>query len=167
MGGWGKPESRVRMEANALGQDGQDISRRPKVHAGIHLSAPFPKKVLQRPAPAQGHGGGGRSWHLPPASPAPPCSEWVRLPVLGAESPHSVLCSLGLQGVGQAGRVLDGQGQVFTGRPVTWDSPICSLGWIEACCFRGCGAQGWGVVKVILVIQCHWPRVTGCPPARS
>ena len=60
MGEWGKPESRVRMEANALGQDGQDISRRPKVHAGIHLSAPFPKKVLQRPAPAQGHGGGGR-----------------------------------------------------------------------------------------------------------
>lgn len=54
--------------------------------------------------------------------------------------------------VGQAGRerALGGCGGAF-GRPVTWGSPICSLlaGW-RLCCSRGVGAQGRGVVTVLV-----------------
>lgn len=36
---------------------GQDISQRPGVHIGIHMSTPFPQKDLQKPGPAQGQWG--------------------------------------------------------------------------------------------------------------
>lgn len=40
-----------------LWRGGQNISQRPRVHVGIHMSTPFPQKALQRPGPAQGHCG--------------------------------------------------------------------------------------------------------------
>lgn len=39
------------------GEEGQDISQRPRVHTGIHMSTPFPPKALQGPGPAQGNWG--------------------------------------------------------------------------------------------------------------
>lgn len=39
------------------GEEGQDISQKPRVHIGIHMSTPFPQKALQGPGPAQGNWG--------------------------------------------------------------------------------------------------------------
>lgn len=138
----GNPEPGVKMEANALG-GGQDISQRPRVHVGIHMSTPFPQKALQRPGPAQGHWGANLGTCPQRVQFLPEVGGW-RLPILDAQSLHSVFCSLGLRGVGQAGRALGGHGKAFTGRPVTWGSPICFPGWMEACCSRGCWRPGRG-----------------------
>lgn len=77
------------------GEEGQDISQKPRVHIGIHMSTPFPQKALQGPGPAQGNSGANLGTCPQRVQSLPEVGRW-RLPISDAQSLRSGFCSLEL-----------------------------------------------------------------------